>query len=285
MTSFKTTKRLLYCTPFDVRLCSRLVEKKDLKLTDADLENFGDPDDAECISDAEIEHYILVTDGMIRARLSNFYSEADFKLAAPIVATPISSRKNTIRDSKARLMGVLISTAAITEQWMIVFDQVVAEVQGFQLWGSFSGNQGIGNTSTDFTSTNADIIIDGDNWFFEPNTTAYGQGDKIYFATYNIDPRIVFISCHLTCASVLRAILSDQTPNYSGFIDKIESAALKLLDDLATGKTQLSLTYQAMDADAHGYHIDSLGVLESERLEVSGSEPGLSTNTNFDRDF
>ena len=278
--SMRTTKRLLYSTPLDVRLCSRLVEKKDYKDTDAALENFADPDDAECITDAEIEHYILMTDGMIRAKLANYYTESDFVLLTPIAGTPISSRKNTVRNRQAYLTGAYATSSAITEQWTLIFDGVG---KTFKVWGSFSGNQGSGKTDANYYSTLENVCIAADAWFFDSGTTEFGQGDKIYFSTYNIDPRIVFISSHLTCANVLRALLSDQTPNYSAFIDKIEGAALKLLDDLATGKTQLSLIYNDIAPDGYAYYIDSVGLNESERQVIPGSEPYSDRGYNFDR--
>jgi len=244
-----------------------------------------DQTENQVVSDAEIEQAIMMADGLIRLALSTLYSESSFLLSTPIAGVVIPSKSNTTRPNRARLQGVQAGSAAITEQWTIRFDTIVTAVKSFTVYGSFSGTQGTGNVSTDFTSTNSKLTISKNGWWFVESGVEFATYDELYVATYDVDPRIVYVSSRLAAADVLRSLLSDAAPNTSKFVSEIESQAKSMLAKLSSGEISLVQTTGVFDPDAYAHEISTVGTRVTDNLVVSGSESDLLYDgTRFDED-
>lgn len=286
MTAIKDARRKLYCTPFDVWTLSRLVARQDLTKDAADGLALNDPYEAEVASIPEIESHILQADGEIRITLASLYAESDFLLTAPIAGMPMASLGNETKENVARLYAVLAGTSAITELWAIEFDQTAPNT--FSVRGTFSGSQGNGSTGATFTSTNTDLVIESGFWWLLDDEVKFQKNDKFYVTTYDVKPEIMNISAKLASASLLRSVLSQASQEDAAFIRNLEKAARDMLKKLLDGTMRLTAYPAELEPDAYAYHIDSTGLLLSDRSKISGDEPknaGMSTTDSFDGDF
>lgn len=158
--SAKTAKPRLFSTWLDV-----LTKAEEIKTTIAD---FADSSVTSVIMEQpHIEQLIYESDNLIRNYLRKYYTEANFR-TTPWVTAPIPSPDND--DLTKVLQSVSIETStAYTSSWVITFENTTE----FMVVSGLEGYQGVGNTSTNFTSKNGDILIDADAWNINTSDARY----------------------------------------------------------------------------------------------------------------
>jgi hypothetical protein len=221
-TDLKTLRREVYSTPLDTRI---LMFDAVEKLTHADT---------LLLNDLMIDMFALRARGIIDMKLGATLTGTSVIETTPYcgpVLIPRPDHDNTGENTgTAVLYGCAPASDAYTELWTIYFTSDTA----FTVTGSYSGSQGTGSTTTDFTSTNSDIVIPSDAWSGTP-----AAGDYFYIPVYKHVPEMVAISSLLTAGLILKSINANTSTEGAGIGTKFYNDAESLLDDIASGTSGL----------------------------------------------
>lgn len=221
-TDLKTLRREIYNTAIDPRI---LMMDSIEKLTHADT---------LLLSDTMIDLFSLRARGIIDSKLGNYISGVSTFETTPYsgpVLIPRPDHDNTGENTGTGILyGCLPASDAYTELWTIKFTSDTA----FSVTGSFSGFQGTGSISADFTSTNSDLVISSDAWAGTP-----ASGDEFYIPVYKHLPEIVSLSSLLTAGLILKGVNANTSTEGAGIGTKFYNDAISLLDDIANGTSGL----------------------------------------------
>lgn len=224
-----------YSTPTDIRRISPLITK-------------------DVMQDERLWEFCSDADSfMVVALLPNYLSESAL-VDTPYASTPVPDENN---QGIGRLLGdvIVVSALAITEQWEIRFTTSSA----FTVTGSSSGDQGDGNVSTEFTSTNERVVIPTSAW----SDTDRIQADDIFrFATCNVFRILRAISAYKATALALQSLFSQNSINSEVESDKWMKHADSILDKMIGDDPQYKLsTFPNRNLDPIGiaYNIDEYG--------------------------
>lgn len=226
MTDFKTSKKAMYSTPFDVRLILGAFERSVL-----------DDDDEvtiiQSIRDQKIEQHIYSADAIVWGYLTPTYSSSSLNSETPYFMGPVPLDDN---DSSGYLQGVVVASTAITEQWLIKF----TDVDTFSVYGSFSGSQGSGTIGADFITDNADIQIISADWDLGDNSTITVP-NRFLFATYISHPVVRMLSSKLAAANLIDALYSVAESKQSTWSKALRKECMDFLKALVDPSSGVSL--------------------------------------------
>lgn len=221
-TDLKTLRKEVYSTPLDCRI---LMMDAIEKLTHADT---------LLLNDSMIDMFALRARGIIDMKIGSTFSGSSVIETTPYTGPVLIPRPDHDNIGENTGTGVLYgcvpASDAFTELWTILFTSDTA----FSVTGSFSGSQGTGSISSDFTSTNSDIVIPSDAWAGTP-----ASGDYFYIPVYKHVPEIVALSSLLTAGLVLKGINASTSTEGAGIGTKFYNDAESLLDDIASGVSGL----------------------------------------------
>lgn len=247
MTDFRTVKKGMYSVPFDIRALMDVLGRE-VHTDDGEIVS------TQSISDQFIENLIYNADGMIDGYLLSIYGQAVLSGQSVYYKGPV-----TISDtpSTVTLMGVVVKSTAITEQWIVKFTGEDA----FTLTGSFSGAQGSGTIAADFASTNTDIEIKSADWVLGDDSVVE-QGTIIVFGTYTSHNTVRTLSAQLAAASVISSLYSNSESEEAAWARSLRKQAMDMLKVLVDPKNDASLTtisYTENSMESVSWTIDRFG--------------------------
>jgi len=222
MTDLKTLRREVYSTPLDARIL----------MFDA-IENLTHASTL-LLNDLMIDTFALRARGIIDMKLGAIFSGTSVIETTPYtgpVLIPRPDHDNTGENTGTGVLyGAIPASDAYTELWTVYFTSDTA----FTVTGSYSGSQGTGSISTDFTSTNSDLVIPSDAWAGTP-----ASGDYFYIPVYKHVPEIVALSTLLTAGLILKGVNANTSTEGAGIGTKFYNDAMSLLDEVASGTSSL----------------------------------------------
>ena len=259
MGSFKNLKKNLYALPMSVRLLHSILAYK--------IIDEGRGVDEQIVTDSEIEQFIYKADSIIDAYLAYLGSGALANETAYYEGpTYVVQTQNVFI-----LEGVTVGVDAITEQWKIVF----SDSDAFTVYGNFSGNQGTGDITTDFTSTNGDLAIASEDWrrTTDDDTIQFSDGDTIFVGVFKTNPTVKHISSLLAAGLLVDAKYTESEAMQSGWGKAYYKRAMDLLEKLADPDSEISLdgttSANVEEYDAVEYNITFTGEDETEYREIT----------------
>lgn len=223
MIAKKTLKQEIYNSPIDVRIMAMntLREK-----THADTTFLNDP---------MINLSALRAKGIIDLKLGNVISgvttlETTPYAGPPLVPLPDEDNKGENTGTTGLMYGLSPASTAYTEQWTVTFTSATA----FGVVGSFSGSQGTGSTTAEFTSTDSDIVIPTEAW-----EGTHVSGDIFYIPVYKHLPSIVMLSTMLATGLIFKGQATGAAPDMNPEGAKLFDDALAMLDAMAAGEINI----------------------------------------------
>jgi hypothetical protein len=194
-----------------------------------DVRNWREEIYSSLRDDARILAMIFRADGVIRSRLSGLYTlDEDLEETTAWNGPPLARlQMNEIEGNAGSLslLDVTPSAAAITQQWTITFTSATE----FSVSGCISGSQGTGNTSSNFTSTNSQLIIPSANW----KGASAVSGDEFFVSVYKHKPLVValssMIAAYYTSSEIFRG-----TEGVPTEVQLLKNDSDEILDKLST---------------------------------------------------
>ena len=246
MTDFRTIKKPLFSTPMDVRA--------QLDVLDREVSDSADElKTKQDIPDSKIETHISKADAIVHTYLDPIFGASSLVVSTPYFKGPIPAKDN---QTSLELMGVILGSGVVTEQWLLVFTADDA----FSVFGTYSGAQGSGTIAADFTSTNTCVQIKAVDWLKKNSSDKVQMGDEFMFSTYVSHPTVNAVSTLLATAFLIESLAGTDGSKWG---DKLYSRGMKILTDLTDREKITGLGDSVTEADptfkAVSFTIDQYG--------------------------
>ena len=221
--NLKDLKPRLYSTFWDIVSVAQQISTEQVNISEQELWNIVK-------HKAQLESVCLQARSMIRAALEDLYTEASFRTypVGEIPAATIPVRNvNNVGDTE--LLAIQVNNSSVipyTAAWQIK----MTDDSNFSVISHLEGNQGTGETGTDFTSSNGDVTILSTAWV--SNQAGLKNEDEFWFTIYDVHPLIWAISVWLSTSFALDEIYTVESPNESNFGAKLFNRAKALLSKL-----------------------------------------------------
>jgi len=228
--------------------------------TPADLRNLSEYISTEIRDNARLRQFQLRADSIIRDSLRPYYPiESGLYESAPWngpVLTPFALPDDGIvgNTGDAQLLDVTVATTADTTATYTV---TIGNANTFTVFSEIEGNQGSGDISVDFTTSNGDVTIPAANWVGDPVT-----GDSFFFTVYRAKPLIVSISALMSAGLMLKSVSETGSIDERGteFYNNGNELLLRLQAPYDDDGLQLeSFTPRDISPEGIQYHVDHLG--------------------------